>query len=240
MTTLALPTYSFWEAVAQADLYTKTQLRAERLLLPEGTEPVAFFAGYWHGYQTYPLYRRDQALPMPPKREPKDYAPVFEQRYPNRRAAYLSACNALFSLNRHAKHASCTLAHRNAIYDLKTRWIARLWREGFCTGAIEAHSPERERICWECGGEGCYRCDGTGVYQKSGGRSYWALRFVIDERSFAWHQPAQLCPWASPVGDEQPHAVLAEEKSVALAARHFAVAKALLAWVLENEKEAQP
>ena len=230
------PIYRSWEAVSRAGLYTRTQLHSERLLLPEGTQPVAWFHDRRHQDKVYGLYRRDQAQPMPPKREPKDYAPVFARRYPNRRAAYQAACEALFSLNRWTKHSGCPLKHRDLIYDLKSRWLHKLWREGFCTGAIEARSPERVYTCWECDGEGCYRCE-DGVYRRSGGRAYWAFRFSIDNRPFSWHQPAHLCPWAEPRGEEQRHDVLREEKPVALASRHFAVAKALLAWVLEENQE---
>ena len=48
------------------------------------------------------------------------------------------------------------------------------------------------------------------------------------------HQPAHLADWAQPVGEEQPHEVIREEKPVALPARKFAEAKALLAWVVEE------
>ena len=230
--TETLPTYTDWSAIP-AELATRTQLRADRLFLPPDVQPVALMQAH---YDTYKLYRRADALPMAPKRERHDYTPDFTRRYPTRRAAYLQACEACFELNKYAKHATCSRAHQTLIYDLKTRFVAKLWREGFCTGAIQAETPRHQHTCWECDGEGCYRCNMTGIFRESGGKPFWALRFVVDGKTFAWHQPARLCPWASAFGDEQPHAVLAEERPVALAARNFAQAKALLAWVLEDKE----
>jgi hypothetical protein len=236
-----VPVYHVWKAIP-AGLHTKTQLSRERLLIPEGVQPVALMIGE---HDEYWLYCRESAIPMPPKveRTPRDYSTRFEKRYPDRRAAYADAGEALFHLNRYAKHETCSEKHQDAIYDLKNRLCHKLYQEGFCSEAIHIKSPPIEDECWNCdgtglhwSGEACRKCGGTGVYRTKT-RGYWAFRFLVDGREFAWHQPERLAPWAKPLGEQTQHEVEIEEKPVALKAAKFAEAKALIAWVLNGTQE---
>jgi hypothetical protein len=238
---LNLPVYTQWPKVP-AGLATKTQLAKERLVLPENAQPVAYKKSTLPT-RYYPLYRREDTVAMPPKREvkPRDYVSIFVKRYTTQRQAYVEACTALFELNRYAKHDSCTQAHREAIYGLKSAWIQRLYEEGFCTEAIPITTPEKALECRRCGGSGidewdlfCTCCDGTGIYCLIESRAYWAFHFQVDGHGFAWHQPAPLSFAVEAMGTQEAHAVVAEVKPVSLPPHKFAEVKALLAWCLEN------
>lgn len=229
-----------WDAAYTAGLATRTQLKRQKLVLPETAQPVAHFH---NRYGDWPLYRREEAVPVVPKRQKKDWPGIFAARYPERRAAYLPACEALWNLNRFAKHPDCGYTHRRLIYALKDKWTEKLWREGFCIGALEVRTPRKELPCWSCGGEGdagdfvCYDCEGTGVYRTVGGKPFWALRYEVQGKQFFWHQPAHLAPWAWVVGEEAPHEVVVTEKPVHMPKRKFAEAKALLLWLLDETVE---
>lgn len=239
---MMLPVYHRWAKVPH-ELATRTSLRRQRRTLPEVAYPVAQFKSAWGQYD---LFLKAEATPVPYKRPPRDYASLFEQQYPDKRAAYLAASGGLHALNRFAKHAECSEWQEREIYRLKDRWCELLWREGFCIGALEVKTPRRELECWDCGGVGhdegdwCEKCEGTGVYRVVGGRPHWALRFLVDGKQFFWHVPKYLAPWASTVGQEEPHEVIVKEKPVRLARRKFAEAKALLLWLLGPEPEPEP
>lgn len=233
-----LPTYYVWDKVPE-DLHTKTQLLKERLSLPEDAQPVAIMRSTLRRMDYY-LYRREDAAPMPPKREArtKDYTTVFEKRYPSRRAAYLDASTALFELNRYAKHDQCSQSHKDTIYALKDRWIAMLYQQDFCIEAIKINTPLKIGVCFRCDGDGfddfgehCWKCGGSGNY-RSGGREFWALRFLVDNQQFAWHQPGTLKFKVNEVSKKEEREVIAEEMPVSLSPRKFAEAKALIAWCL--------
>jgi hypothetical protein len=123
-----LPTYYDWAKVP-SDLCTKSQLNRERLALTDDAQPSAIKRNAMYHNSSYPLYRRDQAVALPPKREikPRDYPTIFEKRYTSRRAAYLEASTACFELNRYAKHNRCSPNHRDQIYELKNAWIKQLY-----------------------------------------------------------------------------------------------------------------
>lgn len=227
---MAYKRYNRWSHVPPT-LATKTQLARERLYLPDDAIPVAEFSSV---YGHWALYRRDQALALPPpKVRRRDYTSMFEEKYPDRRAAYLEACEMCFQMNRYAKWPSCKPSHREQIYRLKNALLQKLWSEGFCISAHKAFSPKKVLICNLCQGDGCYRCE-DGVYRTVGGNAYWALRFRVDGRMFAWHQPTHLAEWAFAVGEADPHEVRREEKPVDMPAKRFAEAKALIAWVVES------
>lgn len=221
----------------------KTQLQQQRLVLPDGAQPVAIKRDNHHPAD-YFLYRQEDAVPVKRRApQPKDYASQFARRYPSRRSAYVDACQALFELNRYAKHDTCSPKHQDAIYRLKDAWIKKLYQEGFCTEAFPLITAELELECRRCEGSGededgyrCKKCSGTGIYRVPGG-AYWAFRFLVDAEDFAWHQPMPLPFVAQPLGTSRPHEVLGEERPVSLAANKFAQAKALIAWCLEEDSE---
>jgi len=227
-----LPTYYSWKKVPEG-LHTKTQLLQERLRLAEDTEPVAIMRSTLHK-TSYPLYSRENAIAMRPKREakPRDYPAIFEKRYTSKRAAYLEASTACFEMNRYAKHSRCSQNHRDQIYALKNAWIKQLYEQGFCVEAVKVTTPEYEDTCWGCYGAGCGRCDYEGLYI-SGVRIYWSFRFVVDDRHFAWHQPGPLSftPKEEKIEERE---VVTTEKPVSLSPRKFAEAKALISWCLDS------
>lgn len=233
-----LPVYTSWERIPSG-LCTKTQLLKERLVLPEDAQPLGYKKSTMP-VRYYALYPRECAVEMPAKqeRQPRDYVSIFVRRYVSKRDAYLAACEALFSLNRYAKHESCSDKHKKTIYALKSAWIRCLYEQGFCVDVFEAKTPERAGLCFRCSGEGfdefgeeCYKCGGTGEY-RSGGRVYWSFRFLVDGKSFAWHQPAPLSFVVTPTRTDIEHEVIAEEKPILLAQGKMAEAKALIAWCL--------
>jgi hypothetical protein len=196
-----------------------------------------------YGYEFYELYRREDAVPKL-ERKPRDYNSIFEKRYPDRQSALKDAAEALFNLNRYAKHETCADDHQALIYELKNRFIEYLWQMGYCTESVHIRSVPIEYECFRCEGSGihwesgedCRKCQGTGIYRTKT-RPYWAIRFVIDGREFAWHQPEALASWARPIGEQVQHDVEIEEKPVALPALKFAEAKALIAWTLHLNVE---
>jgi hypothetical protein len=138
---------------------------------------------------------------------------ALEARFPDWRDALAPAAEAMFSLNRYAKHGTCLRSHRAAIYALKNRLVRALHELGKATEVIHHF-----------------------VY----GSKYVAFRFTVEGRAYSWHQPRHLVDW--------PYEVTArgsawepddEEKPVPLAARMFADAKALIAWVVGRHEAAR-
>lgn len=227
---MAYKRFSDWKRVPPT-LATKTMLKRERLYLPDDAIPAAEFSSI-HGQ--YALYRRSDALELPPpKVHRRDYTTAFASRYSDRRAAYRDACTAMVSLNRYTKWPTCRPLHRETIYRLKNALLGKLWREGYCFSCYKVYTPKRTLYCNKCDGDGCERCS-DGVYKVVGGNPFWALRYRVSGVVFSWHQPEHLAPWASPIGEPQVHQVLAEEKPIDLNPKKFAEAKALLAWVTDQ------
>jgi hypothetical protein len=203
---------------------------------------------------TWCVYREDQVEPDGRRRRtvpaPIDYQALYSAKYACGRDAIPDAAEALWLLNRHAKR----LKKPERIYEIKNQYLKLLWELGYCVSACLATSPDKDLACWACDGTGggdgdfdgfddddldgfgegyCRRCGGTGVYRTVSGREYWALVFVIGDRTYSWHQPLGSCDWAKPIGDPQPdHAVLAKVKST----RRFSVraALALVEWVISG------
>ncbi len=238
----ALPIYRRGEVPAH--LRSASGWRAQRRRLVADATPAAF---YRNRFGVWPLYAETQTEPIPYARLPRQWPTEFAARYglpldaTDRHVAYLDTCEALFQLNRYAKHDRCSLRERATIYALKNALVERLWQEGYCIQAVRAFSPKRDLPCWSCDGTGdhpwyegdaCDRCGGTGVYRTVGGVSYWALRFVVEGVTYLWHQPERLAPWANAVGapEETPHEVTISQEPVTLPRRQFGEAKALIAW----------
>jgi hypothetical protein len=140
------------------------------------------------------------------------YPGCFTRRYRERNTAeaIAKACEAMFALNRYAKH-SCT--HSDEIYSVKNRLLELLWDQGFCVQAHLARSP-------------------GDPYQGLPGNQYWAFRFSVAGVTYSWHQPRRHAFWASERGEPQPHTVLAEVKSVEMTERKLSAGLAVLHWVL--------
>jgi len=155
----------------------------------------------------------------------------------------------MHSLNRYAKYESCTRRHQDEIYDLKNRLIRLLYAQGFAVEVKLHHADYPAKQCHGCdgtgfryGGEACHRCGGTGVYQGPVRRNFYAFMFEVDSGTYRWHQPANLVNFDVQVTCEpeptDPDA-LAVEKPLAMKRTHFAAAKALIAWAMDDYQRSQ-
>src|ERR1051326_9465131 len=76
------------------------------------------------------------------RRKKRQQAPArrrmaIEKRYADWRAALPEAGAMMFSLNRYAKHRTCSPALRVEIYELKNRFLKLLYDEGLCVACWE-------------------------------------------------------------------------------------------------------
>lgn len=216
-----------WDA--PEGLVTQPALRQRGLRLPEPVpEPVAYARSKWG---MCALYDIESAVPVS-KRPQKDWGEIMERKYPDPAEAISPAAAAMFTLNRYASHESCSIANRREIYNLKGRFIAGLYCHGYCTEALFIPEHMREvGSCCRCMGTGkggfgvewvdpendytCPKCKGTGKYRKMM-PAYWAFRFEIDGKKYAWHSPASSCLWAKPIGDQdlENHAFPEPEREI--------------------------
>lgn len=194
--------------------------------------------------------------------EPVDYVAKFERQYASRREAVADAMEALWNLNRYAKHPSCSRAHRSRIYELKNRLLAYLCGEGYLIGtgsdsvvrsSRRGYRRPRQRAADE--DQDAFRGHGVDHHSAEGVESedssdeassdpeppellhYKVLQFRVNGRPYTWHHPAERVTWHVP---DVP--LLApgdwsqgEIKPVTLAPKRFAEKKALIAWVTEDD-----
>jgi hypothetical protein len=142
---------------------------------------------------------------------PGAFARRFRERYSD--ACLAKTCEALFALNRLAKHLRAEDGTVSEIYSLKNRFIKLLYDRGHCVCAHRARSPED-------------------IYDGITGKAYWAFRFLVAGTTYSWHQPWRLAMWASERGEAEPHFVLAQRKHVNITERQKRAGMALLYWTL--------
>jgi hypothetical protein len=189
-------------------------------------------------------------------REAKATAPArrqatFAKRYPDYRLALPATAEALFSLNRYAKHRSCTRDHRDDIYDLKNGFVRLLCEVG-CVRGARLHTTERAGLkCNRCGGaggyeddefdefdqfeedEGCRKCFGTGWYRPPTTLEFIAFRFEVGGKRYSWHQPRELVNWPVELTEGVDAWELEDvEKPLSMSRERFAEAKELIRFVL--------
>jgi hypothetical protein len=92
---------------------------------------------------------------QPKKRKPKDWGNVFSKRYEDRESSIIDVANAMFNLNRYAKHETCAARNRAEIYHLKNLLIRHLYNMGLCI-SVGVHQKTLQR-------KECWHCDGTGI-----------------------------------------------------------------------------
>ncbi len=181
----------------------------------------------------------------------------FERKYPTADAALPEACEAMFNLNRYAKHRSCTPAHAAEIYGLKYKLVRLLYALGFCVACTEHNVPGQ--TCYGCGGSGecsgdwqydgsdedygdcevtgCSRCGGTGYYIEPSVLVCFGFR--VAGKHFCWHVPANHVSFRyRTTGESSTWQSAAEEKPVSLPRATFSRAKALVRWVLKRKRKA--
>jgi len=167
-----------------------------------------------------------------PRRE-VDYAGQFEKKYGSGEAAIPHAAQAMFNLNRYAKHDSCANWNRKEIYQLKGKFIKLLYSRGYCKEVYRHHLSAGTRECWYCDGFGCESCKDRGHYlQKE--RFFLVFRFDIEGKSFSWHQPKELVDFEVVDKGEEGDLNETEVKPLEIPRQKLAGAKALVRWVTEN------
>jgi len=170
-------------------------------------------------------------------RNTKDYAATFNDKYDDLQAAIEDAAEALFNLNRYAKHAKCAERHRKRIYELKTRFIRLLYRRGYCIAAAEHVVVRPPRKCRGCDGWGCERCNFTGEF-KPRPLEYVMFQFEINGRRYAWHQPHERVNWPFRCTTEDDGGWTPEfEKPLNMSTNRFAEGKALIEWVCDRMQD---
>lgn len=184
-------------------------------------------------------------------RKPKNYRSIFEARYDHRADALKDACEAMFSLNRYAKHGSCSADHRATIYDLKNDLVEHLVGAGYLVGRgqHEIVKPERELVCFRCEGTGedwdgerveCERWGGSGAYDVLPELvlRFHIFRFDVEGSQYTWHQPDESVTFEIPEVPQLPETEWKPERDQPLnmAWSKLAEAKALVRWVVEGSK----
>jgi hypothetical protein len=174
--------------------------------------------------------RKQRALNAQKRR---DAIPVT---YATWRDALPAACEGLFSLNRYAKHRTCSESHRTEIYRLKDELIQTLYQHGYCELSWLHRQNAAEQVCRECGGDGgdCQHCYGTGIWKEARTLEFWCFHFAVGLKRYCWHQPKSLVNFA-PVENIPPQdwAGIVKEKPVPLHKNRFALAKELIQWVID-------
>ncbi len=128
----------------------------------------------------------------------------FEHRYASKEfQLVLDSANAMFELNRYAKHDDCHPWTRRRIYNLKSPLIRCLEQRGYCesTAVHLMRVPAKE--CFGCDGGGmdydtgrdCYRCGGTGEFKPATEFRFIAFQFQVGDVKYRWHQPEHLVDW---------------------------------------------
>lgn len=178
------------------------------------------------------------------RRRGRDYTPALVKKYGDPKGGLLDAAEAMFALNRYAKHDTCTRKHQTEIYDLKNRFVSWLVVHGHLVGwgTHEIVQPERDLECYcvsRYGEDGCHRCDYTGVHRTLPERvlGFVVLRFSIGGKTYTWHQPddyvtfdyANKAPKIDTAGDDWTPE---REKPIEMPRSQFARAKALVRWVM--------
>lgn len=177
------------------------------------------------------------------RREQNQYA-GFTRKYGSPKAALADACEAMFNLNRYAKHRSCTGDHAAEIYRLKHDLIRLLYTDGYCVGCHE-HVVEGKK-CFKCDGtgfssgasadyddeyDGCERCGGSGLYKEP--KPFVVFRFGVAKKNYCWHVPRDRVNFEfNTTAEESSWEPTSEEKPINIRASAFARAKTLIRWVL--------
>ena len=175
-------------------------------------------------------------------------AAMFERVYKNWRAALPDACIGLHSLNRYAKHATCSLDNRTEIYALKNQMVELLYQKGYCTACWIHTQVLPAKVCRECmgtsprytGDDYCDRCANTGEYLPAKTLRFYVFKFAIG-RGYTWHQPDNLVKFPVDVTREpEAWSGIEREKPLGMARSQLGAAKGLLRWVMDKAKEAEP
>ena len=170
----------------------------------------------------------------------------FSRKYGSREKALKDVCDAMFSLNRHAKHRRCTEKHREIIYDLKSSLLRKLCAENRID-KIEIHTKYIPgKSCFRCDGSGfsvngdpCDRCCGSGYYRFDDELIFYLFSLEVEGQRFSWHQPDKYVSWKLPFAAQQKGTdwSLGKVSAVPMPKRKFAIAKYLIRFYLLDETD---
>jgi hypothetical protein len=229
-----------------------TEALIKKLLpAPDMTQPARFGYRYW-----YLRSRVDQAMKEPAfvdalrgraarAEKPGRRRAEFSHRYMTYRQAIPAACHGLLSLNRYAKHRTCSGRHREEIYRLKNAWIEFLYGEGVCTAAWVHIQTLPAKKCRACGGSGdegeCDRCDGTGNYLPEKQIRFWVFQFKAGGQTYTWHQPEDLVKWqVTATSESASFDGVEHDKPLEISRSRLAEVKDLIRWVMERHGSETP
>lgn len=203
------------------------------------------------------LYKRDRieklvntpevlALQSKP-RKPKDWAALFVKRYSTPAQAQGDVADAMFNLNRYAKHETCAARNRAEIYHLKERLIERFLQFGLCSSVALHIQKLQKQSCWGCAGTGlwadkdtgeldnCQQCRGSGVYNSARELKFYIFSFQVGSKNYSWHQPYENVKIKLEVTSEVTSKWNeSEARPLTMPQRKLAEAKTLVRWFLED------
>lgn len=193
-----------------------------------------------HPKEIEKLQRRREKRSTKPKRDVGE----FEGRYGTSERILKAACEALFSLNRYAKHKACTCEKRDKIYNLKNKLIHYLYKNSRC-GRVYRHVLTLDaKVCFHCRGDGmdwdaedgdCERCSGTGEYQPEKTLYFAVFHFAVGDARYCWHQPEETLYYPVEYSESEPSEMpLAEEKPIKLNGKSRKYYLRLLEWALSR------
>lgn len=179
--------------------------------------------------------RRDERMRRPALR-----MEGFQRKYQTWRAAVPDACNALHSLNRYAKHRTCSPANKVEIYGLKNLFVEVLYRGGFCTACWEHILVLPAKECRACRGTDpdCDRCDGCGIYLAEKRLKFYCFRIALG-RGYTWHQPDNLVKFPVETTREPADwSGVERDKPLGMPRSALGAAKDLVRWVVDQARVA--
>lgn len=173
----------------------------------------------------------------------------FNNRFPNWREALPDAAEAMFNLNRYAKHSSCKRENRTDIYALKNRILKLFHFLGFCETAHLHTVPVLGKRCYSCSGSGysddnagfydidgiCHNCDGSGWYEYPFTAEFVCFKFLVADKHYIWHQPKGSIDFEYQLVDAPTDWVPDKgEKALNIARADLSKAKQVLRFVLKH------
>ena len=180
---------------------------------------------------------------IPKKRDPKDWNGIFYSKYTaaNDTKAISDVCQALFNLNRYAKHGTCSKSNKEEIYSLKNDVVRILYQAGYCISTTRHIKETDSRECRYCYGPGlrqgneCYDCDGMGTVNLDPYR-FIVFVFNVNNERYVWHQPEERIQFSIQVGEDSEEINETEVKPINIPKNGLSEGKALLRWFISNNK----
>lgn len=158
----------------------------------------------------------------------------FYVKYTRKSEAIKDATQAMYLLNRFCKNKRlCSNEQKEAIYELKAKWVNFLYDSGYC---IEAHLQQvKAPTCPSCQdradfpkGEFCASCGRKGGIKDE----FYVFRFKVGKRTYQWHLPLHLFPHKLEVNKRLAPMNKLKAKDLFLNPNEVTEKLALVKWVL--------